>query len=335
MEKICLVVCMEDGEYQTRFIKCMMNHYKDVYELHVLEDMNHISSIDAGESRIIIVSDRKEVEIFAEECRRIVLLQEDVEDRLSENAYVQYTQKYQEVYKIVDKIDLLAEKKYKRNRHRNDKKISQIIGVYSLEKEEMQIPFCVLLAEVLADRRDVLLMDLQPFSGLATEQEDVNVSFGLEDLLTVATTEVYTSNRLKASIGREQNWDYIYPVKNTACLVEAGEEIYKKLLEILFEEMEYEYVIINFGAIFPGMLDFMEQCDYFYFLKTRAESFNWREASFLKEVGRLEKEDFLRKIAKIEIPMEFGRGQSWRQVAKSWLWGELGDLIRSQIWMEN
>ena len=335
MEKVCLVVCMEDEEYQSRFIKCMMNHYKDVYELHVLKDMDYISSMDRKESVIVIVSDRKEAETFAEESRRVVLLQEDVEESLSENEYVQCTQKYQEVYKIVDKIDILVEKKHKGNMYRKGKKHTRIIGVYSLEKEEMQIPFCVLLAEVMADQRDVLLMDLQPFSGLAMEQEETNVSFGLEDLLTVATTEVYTSNRLKASIGREQNWDYIYPAKNIACLAEAGEEIYQKMLEILFKERDYQYVIVNFGAIFPGVLDFMDQCDGFYFLKARGESFNWRETSFLDEMGRLGKTEFLRKITKIEIPMEFIREKSWRQVAKSWLWGELGDLLRSQIWMEN
>lgn len=336
MKKVKIVVNMEDAEYQSRFVKCMMNHYKDRYEFHVVDDIKEIVDSQNDEKNTVIISDRNNLsEDLCKKGKWLFLQEEIQEEILSENDSFQYTFKYQEVYKIVEKIDWMTEKPMGKDFGKKGIKESFLIGVFSLEKEVLQLPFSVLLAETYGDRGAVLLMDLQPFSGFGFGQMERDTPFGLEDLISVASTEVYTSNRLMASIGHEQKWDYIFPAKNTSCLAEAGSEIYQKIIRILFSEKGYEYVIVNFGAAFSGMYEFMEQCKEFYILKARGDSCSWRENAFLEELKRQGKEEFLRKIKWIEMPREGIRENSWQQLAKSWLWSELGDQVREQNWMVN
>ena len=47
---------MKDEEYQTRFVKCILNHYKEVYEVHVLKDGVSEETFDA----IIVDTDVKD-----------------------------------------------------------------------------------------------------------------------------------------------------------------------------------------------------------------------------------------------------------------------------------
>lgn len=334
MDKVKLVVSMEDERYRLRFVKCFMNHYKDAYELYVVDDLKKLENFEADEFEALVISDNRELLTKLHKDARMVFLQEDASQEFSLEAdNIVCTQKYQEVYKIVEKLEMLIEKKSGKKNLWNEEEKNLLIGVFSLEKESMQLPFSVLLAETLGDQGDVLLMDLQPYSGLGGTETDT--PFGLEDLLSVATTEVYTTNRLMASIGHEQKWDYIYPVKNISCLAEVGEELYQKVINMMFNERGYERIIVNFGAVFSGVTKLMERCDQFYFLRARGDACRWRENAFLEELHRQGKEEFQKKISWIEIPMEFIREKSWSQLAKSWLWSELGDQIREQNWTES
>lgn len=336
MKKEKIVVCIEDEEYQSRFVKCMMNHYKDRYEIYVVDEVTELEILLTDVKNIVIISDRETVAEDLQEKAKVLLLKEDmVEEEPSECEGIQYTSKYQEVYKIVERIEMMSEKTIGKACGKRGKKEVSMIGVFSLEKETMQLPFSVLLAETFGDKGAVLLMDLQPYSGLSMEQSELDTPFGLEDLISIASTELYTSNRLMASIGHEQRWDYIIPAKNASCLTEVDGNVYQKIIRILFSEKGYEYVIVNFGALFSGIYEFMEHCEQFYLLKARGDGCSWREKAFLEELRRQGKEEFLRKIKWIDMPKEGIRENSWNQLAKNWLWSELGDQVREQNWAVN
>lgn len=337
MEKEKIAICMEDKEYQARFVRCIMNHYRDRFELYILDDIESFSKscFSFKEEDVMLISDQEPVaEVLCEKSKVLVLQENDLVESTLETIYVQYTEKYQEVYKIVEKMEYMMDKLQGKKVQKTGKNDRTVIGVFSLEKEAMQLPFSVLLAETLGEKKKVLLMDIQPFSGLGREQQESDSTFGLEDLLSVASSGVYTQKRLMSSIGHEQKWDYIYPAKNTACLTEVSESNYQQVIDLLISERGYEVIIINFGSVFSGMIKLMEHCNQFYFLKASRDACNWRENAFLEEIQRQEMEEFLRSIMWIEIPREYIRENSWRQLAKLWLWGTLGDQIREQNWME-
>lgn len=336
MDKTKLAICIEDEEYEARFVKCVMNHYKESYEIHVFSSINEVVQEQKREFQVIITGDGNELREKTVENYLLFVLQECVvETNPSSKENVFYIEKYQEVYKIMEELEKVVSQRHAQKGGRAGSRQTQLIGVFSLVKESLQMPFTALLAEILGERNRVLVIDIQSFSGFATELEGDEEALGMEDLMAVATTGNYTSNRLAASIGREQKWDFIYPAKNTQCLVEADGTLYQKILEILEKERGYDQVIINFGAVFPGVVEFMTQCQQMYFLTERKEERNWREENFFRELGLQGREDFLQKILWIEEPVLLVKNRTWRQLAKSWLWSELGDKLREINWMEN
>lgn len=336
MDKTKLAICMEDEEYEARFVKCVMNHYKESYEIHIVDDIEKIAEEQKREFHVIVTGDDSgNTFCDGEAMVRLVLQENAIEHVPDSEDNVFYTEKYQEVYKIMEVLEQAVVQQSSQKIYQVGRTTTQLIGVFSLEKEGMQIPFTALLAEILGDRNRVLVIDLQPFSGFSVELDTEENALGMEDLMTIATTENYTSNRLAASIGHEQKWDYVYPVRNVQCLAEANVELYRKIIEILQKERGYEQVILNFGAVFPGVGELMEDCQQFYVLTERKEESSWREENFLHEMRCRGKEGFLQKFTWMEIQARFVKERSWRQLAKSWLWSELGDQLRERNWMES
>lgn len=333
MDKVKLAICMEDEEYKSRFAGCVMHHYKDSYEIHIVDNIQEI--VEGGKPEVIVIGDGNKINPCDLQESIVVVLQEYVTEEASAfNERILYTEKYQEVYKIMEVVKKAVLQQSKQSVYQAGRKETQFIGVFSLQEEEMQMPFTALLADVLGENHRVLVVDVQPFSGFVIELEPREQTLGMEDLMAVATTERYTSNRLAASIGHEPKWDYVYPVKNAQCLVEADGILYQKMVEILVKEWGYEQVIFNLGTVFSGMAEWMELCQRFYILTRRKEERSWREEAFLQEMKRRGKETFLQKAIWMEVPKPLIKERSWRQMENTWLWSELGDRLREMHWAE-
>lgn len=327
---------MKDLEYQTRFVSCFMNHYNHQYELHVFTSPSQMQEANRMEYAAIITGEysTEEMAFFVESGEIILNLEENLEkDTALSEKYV-YTEKYQEVYKIVELIEcLLADKMPAKG----NKKINagyEMIGIYSLSQEVYQAPFAALLGKIYGERKKVIILDLQSYSGLSEMEEDV-VSMGLEDLLSVVQTGNYSKSRVLECIRHEVNWDYICSVQNNQCLAEGSKELYEVMMEILIQELGYEVIIINFGTLFLGQLDMMEMCDSTYLLYGKTGEGTWREKVFERELLRQGKENLMHTIQKIEISQNVSRETTWRALAEKWVWGQLGEVIRQGRKREN
>lgn len=327
MNKTKLAICIRDQEYQARFVNCFMNHYKDKYELHVFSDMEQLIQAEKMEYPAIITEDysTEELAIFVER-RVIVILLADARPEDNKEELVHLIEKYQEVYRIEEQIQRILGDKITQNHSSCIQSGYKCIGIYSLTQEAYQIPFTALLGKIVGKTERVLILDLQNYSGLS--KLGGASSMGLEDLLSVVSTGNYCKSRLLDCIHREADYDYIYPVHNHQCLIEGSKAIYDELLRILVQEFGYEYILINFGAMFTGQIDMMAQCHSFYLLRSKDATINWREEAFFQELERQEKQDFLIHITNIEIPSNGSREEDWNVIADKWNWGSLGETVR-------
>ena len=338
MNKMKLAICMKDLEYQARFVNCFMNHYKHQYEVHVFTNLDELKLTEPLEYAVIITGEytTEEMANFVERGEILLVLTESgIENKKKEHfENFNFIEKYQEVYKIAEILQrLTAESQVTPTIGRKAAK-SEWIGVYSLTREAFQIPFVALLAKLYGEEKKVLVLDLQNYSGLT--ESDVNIPhMGLEDLLSIATIGSYSRGRILDCIGHETDWDYVYPVKNTHCLIEGTLEHYGFTLDILEKELGYERIIINFGATYQGQLEMMERCHRFYLLCGKEEWGTWREKEFLQELESFEKRDLLRKIEKIEIPTVSTPERVWRAIVDKWYWSSFGEKIRQIIGKEN
>ena len=337
MSKTTLAICMKDLEYQDRFVSCFMNHYNHLYELHVFTNPKQMETSGSAEYAVIITGEYStdEMTIFVERGEVILNLKEDFgkSKELVEEKIV-CTEKYQEVYKIVELIECLIADKVPESREGSKRTEYALLGIYSLTQDMYQAPFAALLGKIYGEQQKVLILDLQGYSGLS-EMEEGMATMGLEDLLSVAVTGNYSKSRVLECIQHESNWDYICPVQNNQCLAEGTKTLYESMMELFVQELGYELIIINFGTVFLGQLELMERCQALYLLNQKTGEGNWREKNFERELLRQEKEILLPKIRKVEIPQTANREINWRTLAEKWTWGQLGELIRQDRKKEN
>lgn len=331
MGKTKLAICMKDLEYQNRFVSCFMNHYNHQFELHVFTSPLQLEDASMMEYAVIITDEynTEEVTIFVERAEIILILEENLgtENKLEEKTI--YTEKYQEVYKIVELLECFIADKLPGQRTGIGSTEIELIGIYSLSQEIYQAPFAVLLGKIYGEFQKVLILDLQSYSGLRQIDEEIT-SMGLEDLLSVAQTGNYSKSRMLECICHEGNWDYICSTQNHECLAEGAKELYEVLIKRLVQDFGYEMVVVNFGSAFPGQRDMMEMCQCMYFLTGKNEGGNWREKVFEQELIRQGREKLLQTMQRIEFSQNACREANCRTLAETWTWGEFGEILRQQ-----
>lgn len=307
--------CSQDAEYKERFVRCFMHHYKGVYELHAFGNLEDLLESEKGTYSILVVDACPEVEKKLDYANygRIIVLHESGEEMPEESSEeVMHEEKYQEVYKIKSAIDRAL---YQQGGFRNAANECKITGVFSLGYENQQYSICTLLASEYAKKRKTLIINLQPYSGY--EESSIEADFSLEDLLLSTEYRDDAKGRIVGAIGHGENWDFVYSVKNTECLSEMNDSMYQSVLKVVTQELGYEHVIINFGAVFTGMYSLMVSCDRFFLLVNNLEEKEYREEQYLRELAQKGYEIFAEKISRIQIPR-----------------GKLGDQVRKYIWGE-
>lgn len=339
MAKTKLAICFGDKEYQRRFVKCFMHHFESQYEVHVFGAFSELKQDEEKNLQVLLLDGVKESELCElKEFPNVILClveEENLDEEVSKGDVV-YVSKYQEVYKIEQ---LIKGNWLKQSCSIQDRcvarKRTKLVGVFSLNCEEYQIPFGGMLAAEYGESAKTILLNIQPMSGLGVDdKEEYAEPLSLEDLLAAVAADNYTRNLLLGGIAHEQNWDYVYPAKNSECLTEADVFIYEKLLEVLSQELEYECVILNFGAIFSGVFAFMGRCEALYYLVPDRERNNWREKEFKAELERQDKDELLVNAVKIKVPEMLHTYGDWRMVSQTLRWSSIGDQVRRYRQME-
>ena len=324
MAKVKVAICSLDSEYRQRFARCFLHHYRNMYDLYVFETLAGLYQEKEFVYHVILM----EASMYGNWDKKrlgeaqIILLCEPDERNVDEDSMLVCEEKYQEVYKIQAAIQRVLQKSDFTMKPSN---VCKRIGVFSLDCENQQIPYCALLAMEYAERGKTLVVNLQPYSRF--EADETIVGFRLEDVMMSVQMENDT-RRVDGAIAHEENWDYIYSVKNTECFVEVTDKIFEKMFKHMVEKFGYEYLIINFGAVFQGMHTLMTSCEEFYFLTNAIDLCQVREEQFKEELVQKGYETFKNKIYKMEIPKSQVRNQNWRQIAQQWRWTTVGDALR-------
>ena len=321
---------MQDLEYQIRFVNCFMNHYNHQYELHVFTNREQLLQAQFKEYAVIITGEcnTEEMTEFVEKGEILVCLTEDFKANPSHSEErIVYVEKYQEVYRIAELLERILADKVSGYGDEFGRKEYRCIGIYSLSQERYQVPFAALLAKTLGEQQKVLVLDLQPYSGLCMMEEGMT-SMGLEDLLSVVSTGNHSKSRLVECIQHEAEWDYVCAAQNNECLAEGTKELYDMLVALLVKELGYQTIIISLGSVFLGQMELLEACQTVYMLCESENTENWREAVFSRTLLRQEKRELMQKIRKIQIPTASNRETTWRALVDKWSWGSIGELLR-------
>lgn len=324
---------MEEGEYLKRLSGCLMNHYRGSMEIHIFTDIKQLMDVDDTVYSGYLMADfdpnLPELKHISRE--KIVYLKDFGED-ISKDGQIYEISKYEEIPRMVDILGMRTGDKelvLEQNGEKSSK--VELYGVYSLNMAHLQLPFFIALADILAEKKRVLVVDLQENSGLGEGEE---ISSGMEDIMAMAKTQKYTRGRLISAIGHMGQWDYIYPVRNSECLCEGDYELYKSLLQIVEKEMNYDVMILNFGVRFQGFFQLISDCGICFFLSEEIRN-PWREHAFYEEMEKRGNNLTGDKFMPIDMPQETNVEILPQRLAKQWMWNEPGEYLRKILNREN
>lgn len=325
MKKVRLAVFIGDEEYRNRLMNCMMKHYGEDMEFHVFEDREQVSP-EKNRFDLWLLGDCEE--ILEEEFAVPVLYVTEDGKALSAAEGVVFTEKYQEINRIVEFImGLVPEERCVFSDSGNIMGKTDVAAVYALSENEYQLPFSLTLGAVLGEQKRAVLVDLQENSGI-TQATEGGGEAGIEELLIMAASGSYSKKRLSACIGRGNGMDYVYPAENAENLCEAEGKVYTRILSLLGEELGYETIILNLGTRFPGFLDVLRASNQIYLLRRTNGLSKWREKEFMKEIERRGYPEVRDRIQPVEIPIISTPAMSFERLVEQWKWNEMGDMIR-------
>lgn len=297
MKKIRLGIYIEDSEYGDRLTCYFMNHYKDQLEIHMYTMKEQLEHLE-GEIDIMLSS-----ELDQWNNKYIPLIQIVEETPIESEEGIYFVEKYQEVNRIVEEI-----LKHVGGEVRDLKSEGSLIGqtrlisVYSLADNQYQMPFAMTLSSILSENEKVLLMDFQENSGLSRMLEQ-SVEHNLDELLVMAESGRYSTNRINSCIGRKHKLDYVYPIENTECLCEINTVICNNLLQMLGKEMHYDCIVLNMGTRFKGFFDILDRCSDIYLVQKKGGISQWREYEFTEELIERGLSNVVERIKLIEPPV--------------------------------
>ena len=313
--KIKLAICLKAGIYQERFVQCVMKHYGKKYEFHVFLHFEELQSVDMQTFDGFLVEKGGEVPDFLapEILSRTFLLGEE--------------EKKLPVYELMDELEKqlsIHERPVIETVHN-----PQIIGIVSLTVPFLQLPYALTLCDMLAEKKKVLFLDMQEFSGFEEEGE-----LGLEDMMTMAIKENYVRGRIQSAIGRMRGWSYVFPMKNPRCLLEVNQKMMKSLLSYLAVEQGYEAIVVNLGQTLFLQDGIKELFERIYLLCPKGNLGHWREEVLWNEERRRGEQDVLHRIHRMEIPTISCTDEAYAKLSEQWFWGTVGDAIRRNMQQE-
>ena len=329
MRQIKLGICIEDGEYSSRFTGYIMNHYQDKFDLYLYSGIDQLIASEIQELDILLCDEKIEnIDI----CCPVVILAEKINDIDSENeseggAYV--IDRYQEANNIVDQVlkqigtEIRDLKEYGEIRGN-----TEVIAVYSLSENELQLPFAVTMGSIIGESKKVLMLDLQENSGLSQLLAEAEKS-SLEELLIMAQSGKYNHSKILSAIDHLDKVDVVCPIANSDSLCETESGTYIKLIRLLSDELDYDVLIVNLGTRFVGFSEVLNQCRQIYLMQKKGGLYQWREYEFIEELMNKGYKDLVRRIRKVEMPFITNPVTSCERLIEQWRWNEFGDVIRS------
>ena len=323
MKKIRLGIYIDDEEYGDRLTYYFMNHFNNRFEIHMYtrqEELNNLS----GQIDIMLSSELNEWN-----NRGIPLIQIVEETPIESEEGIYFVEKYQEVNFIVDEI-LKHVAGEVRDLQKDGSLMGQtrLISVYSLADNQYQMPFAMTLASILSENERALFIDFQENSGLSRMFEQSR-EHNLDELLVMAESGRYSTNRINSCIGHSQKLDYVYPIDNTENLCEINTVICNNLLQMLGKEMHYDCIVFNMGTRFKGFFDILDRSDEIYLVQKKCGISQWREYEFTEELMERGLSNVVERIKIIEPPVIAVPVSTCEKLVEMWKWNEFGDVIRN------
>lgn len=228
---------------------------------------------------------------------------------------------------------------YYRKLEKTDDSVShrqkEMIGFYSPTRSRMQTPFALTMAQMLAEDKRVLYVNMGEWAGLGAwlGQEYRRDLADLMYLLSGCGNQV--QGLLESVVHSVNRMDYIPPMADAQLLCQAGQEDYQALLTLLIEKTDYEVILLDFGVMIPGFFRLLDQCSRIYGILDQGALAMGQRRQFEEGMIRCGAEQLAEKMEYISFSMEDMQVIEEEPSLSRWLYGVLGDRARTVRYMNH
>ena len=340
MRKLTVAFCDTDEVYRSRFVTYLMEHKaKEMTVCAFSEPELLLEHAKNKEFDVIIsgsgcVSVEEELEKTGILVIRLTeempgLVAEEIDFPVGEKQKKSSVFKYQPMEKILHEVQVMTGG----NRNIGMTGIArrqEIIGIYSPVKHEMQVPFSMILATILSEKRKILYLNFMQFSGIGKTFEACGERDIGDVILRLRKGSMNAETFLK-SVYVAGQFSYIPPFRNPEQLGEFSVEDFRALLDFIREETEFEVLVIDVGTGIQSLAEMLEECSNCYCLGKAGYFYEGQMEEFLNYLEKAGKRDLRERMHWIDLPFSAKNLRGGVNILEQLLWSEFGDYVRNYL----
>ena len=319
-------ICDTENEYAFRFMEYISRKQNLMFEIRAFTSVERLVKFAQEEPiEILLISERSMCGDVAQlPVRKLVILAERYQDPACGDYQCVY--KYQSCDAAVQEIM----EKYGEETDADRPEVvrarrMEVYGVYSPAHYAQQMLFSVSLGLSLAERKSVLYLNLETFSGLeAIAGPDGGRT--LSDLLYLfRRSGSRAMHHLGSMVRHADAMDYILPVRTPSDYMEVTGEEWIRLFESLAEGSGYDTLILDIGQGIPDAVLLLAYCSQIYLPAAKDALSEARVREFRELLSETDNGAINERIRVVYPPDAQIRPGGLEQLK----WGELGAFTGS------
>lgn len=207
---------------------------------------------------------------------------------------------------------------------------TEVIGVYSPICHEMQMPFSLVLARTLAEKRKVLYVNLMEHSGFL-ELFGLTGGYDLGDVVLAIRRNRFPEDVFLKGVYEAEGIHYLPPFDNPEDLMEFSVTDYDAFLEFVERQTDYDALVIDFGAGMRELARALEACTSIYCLMKNGYFYECQMNHFLRYLAREQGEEMKERLHVVQLPFSAKKIRTGIDVYRQLLWSEFGDYVREYL----
>lgn len=349
MSKLAVAVCDTEDGYRDRFVTYLVEHKSGEMTVHSFSAQDlFLAATEERQFDIVILG--KGFEEAAGAVRElgipVLFIQETVPERVAEvSAYrtescgyqtkecgaCAYTFRYQPMEAIWHEMQALAGGKQRvAAEMRTLMEEMEVIGVYSPIRHEMQMPFAMVLSELLSENRKVLYVNLMEHSGFL-EIFQLAGEYDLGDILLRLRNKRLDSEAFLRSVYGIERMYYIPPFVNPENLHDLSLDDFLAFLAFLKEQTDFDTAVFDFGEGISRLAGILEYCTTIYCPVKMGFFFDCQMNCFLEYLDAEAGTEFRERLHVVNLPFSAKRIRGGGDVRRQLLWSEFGDYVRNYL----
>lgn len=341
MSKIVVALCDTDCRYRERFVTYLVEHKAREYSVYAFSAVEHFLETLGTQSFDVIILGQGFANVREQPAMQqipAVILQDSVPERLAEETGYQANEvsrsvtvfRYQPMEAILHEVQVLIGVGDTADVLFSPRKSKlEIIGVYSPCGHEMQMPFAWVLAEMLAEKRKVLYVNLMHHSGFL-QVFGLQGQYDMGDIvLRLRNKRLHAETFLKC-VYESRRIHYIPPFHNPENLNDFTLGDYLALLGFLEDGTDFEVVVFDFGEGIDRFAEVLGTCTCVYGLRKSGFFYECQWNDFLNYLDNSSSGLKREQLHMINLPFSAKQIRGG-DVRKQLLWSEFGDFVRSYL----